>query len=105
MFRWTVGAEDRKCCVTRCEIGARHVYLQDFPEGVEVAYCCKHFNQVVSEIFNARDAIYARSTQSALMELEKRIRSIVTLHQRMDRESEGIANELKKRMPEEEDET
>jgi hypothetical protein len=87
MFKWAVLLEDAKCCVSHCDVGARHVWAQDFPRGAEVAYCCRHFTAVISEIFDARDAIYARSTQNALMELEKRVRSIITLHKRMDEET------------------
>lgn len=79
MRRFTVSDEEMVCCVKLCGKPARHTWGED-----NVPFCCQHFTDLVIDIFDLREAIFARVRQQAIGEFERRIRNIIEHHHHLD---------------------
>jgi hypothetical protein len=79
--RFTVvdATEVLTCCVKACGKPARHIWGD-----AKVPFCCQHFTDLVIDIFDLREAIFARVRQQAIGEFERRIHNIVELHYHLD---------------------
>ena len=67
------------CCVKRCDKRARHTWGDG-----KVPFCCQHFTDLVIDIFELREAIFARVRQQAIGEFDRRIRNIAENHHHLD---------------------